>query len=46
LAGPGAQQAVGAAVQSIAQGAAEGHLRLQEALDLLKENKIAEATQL
>ncbi len=45
-AGPGAQQAVGAAVQSIAQGAAEGHPRLQEALDLLKENKIAEATQL
>jgi tetratricopeptide (TPR) repeat protein len=46
VAGPGAQQAVGAAVQSIAQGAAEGHPRLQEALDLLKENKIAEATQL
>jgi len=45
-AGPGAQQAVGAAVQSIAQGAAEGHPRLKEALDLLKENKIAEATQL
>src|SRR5580704_16478629 len=45
-AGPGAQQAVSAAVGSIAQGAAEGDTRLQQALDLLKENKIAEATQL
>ena len=45
-AGPGAQQAVGAAVQSITQGAAEGDPRLQQALDLLKANKIAEATQL
>ena len=45
-AGPGAQQAVGAAVGSIAQGAAEGDTRLQQALDLLKENKIADATQL
>jgi hypothetical protein len=45
-AGPGAQQAVGAAVGSIAQGAAEGDARLQQALDLLKENKITEASQL
>ena len=45
-AAPGTQQAVSAAVGSIAQGAAEGHPRLQEALDLLKKNKIAEATQL
>jgi hypothetical protein len=45
-AGPGAQQAVGAAVGSIAQGAAEGDTRLQQALDLLKENKIAKATPL
>ena len=45
-AGPGAQQAVGAAVESIAQGAAEGDARLQQALDLLKENKIADATRL
>jgi tetratricopeptide (TPR) repeat protein len=45
-AGPGAQQAVGAAVGSIATGAAEGDARLQHALDLLKENEIADATQL
>jgi len=45
-AGPGAQQAVGAAVGSIAQGAAEGDARLQQAFDLLRENKIAEATPL
>src|SRR3984893_11835730 len=45
-AGPGAQQAVGAAVGSIAQGAAEGDTRLQQALDLLKENKIADAARL
>jgi hypothetical protein len=45
-AGPGAQQAVGAAVQLITQGAAEGDARLQQALDLLKANKIAEATPL
>jgi tetratricopeptide (TPR) repeat protein len=45
-AGPGAQQAVGGAVQSIAQGASEGDKRLQQALDLLKDNKVAEATQL
>src|ERR1700731_1829148 len=38
-AGPGAPQAVGAAVGSIAQGAAEGDSRLQQALDFLKENK-------
>jgi tetratricopeptide (TPR) repeat protein len=45
-AGPGVQQAVGAAVQSIAQGASEGDPRLQQALGLLKENKVAEASQL
>jgi hypothetical protein len=38
------QQAVGAAVGSIAQGAAEGDTRLQQTLGLLKENKIAKAT--
>jgi hypothetical protein len=36
--GLGAQQAVGVAVQSIAQGAADGDIRLQQALALLKEN--------
>jgi tetratricopeptide (TPR) repeat protein len=45
-AGPRAQQAVGGAVQSIAQGASEGDERLQQALGLLKDNKISEATQL
>jgi tetratricopeptide (TPR) repeat protein len=45
-AGPGAQQAVGGAVQSIAQGASEGDLHLQQALALLKDNKITEATRL
>jgi tetratricopeptide (TPR) repeat protein len=45
-AGPGAQQVVGGAVQSIAQGASEGNPQLQQALDLLKQNKIGEATQL
>jgi tetratricopeptide (TPR) repeat protein len=45
-AGPGAQQPVGGAVQSIAQGASEGDKRLQQALGLLKDNKVAEATQL
>ena len=45
-AGPGAQQAVGGALQSIAQGAAEGDQRLQQAFDLLKRDKVAEATQL
>jgi tetratricopeptide (TPR) repeat protein len=45
-AAPSAQQAVGGAVQSIAQGAAEGDPRLQQALSLLKENKTAEASQL
>jgi tetratricopeptide (TPR) repeat protein len=45
-AGPGAQQAVGAAIGSITQGAAEGDARLQQALDLLKANKIADATRL
>ena len=42
-AGPGAQEAVGEAVQSITQGAAEGDSRLQQALALLEANKIAEA---
>jgi tetratricopeptide (TPR) repeat protein/pimeloyl-ACP methyl ester carboxylesterase len=46
MGGPGAQQAVGEAVQSIAQGASEGDKRLQQALALLKDNKVAEATQL
>ena len=44
--GPGAQQALGAAVKSIAQGAKEGDPRLKQAFGLLEENKIAEATQL
>jgi tetratricopeptide (TPR) repeat protein len=43
---PGKQQAVGEAVQSIAQGAAEGDARLQQAFDLMKQNKIADATRL
>jgi hypothetical protein len=43
---PGAQQAVEAAVQSIAHGAEAGDSRLETALGLLNENKIAEATQL
>ncbi len=46
VAAPGVQQAVGPAVRSIAHGAAEGDTRLQQALDLLRENKIADATQL
>jgi hypothetical protein len=45
-AGPGAQQAVGAAVKSIAEGAEAGDNRLENALSLLKENKTAEAAQL
>jgi tetratricopeptide (TPR) repeat protein/pimeloyl-ACP methyl ester carboxylesterase len=45
-AGPGAQQAVGQAVQSIALGAEAGDSRLEKALGLLKEIKLAEATQL
>jgi tetratricopeptide (TPR) repeat protein len=45
-AGPNAQQAVGEAVGSIAKGAAEGDARLQQALDLLKANKVADAAQL
>ena len=45
-AGPGAQQAVGTAVESIAQGASEGDARLRQALDLLKANKIADAERL
>ncbi len=44
--GPGAQRAVGAAVLLIAQGAGEGDARLQQALVLLKENEIADATRL
>ena len=39
----GAEQLVGGAVQSIAQGAAEGDTRLQQALELLQANKTAEA---
>ena len=45
-AGPGARQAVETAVTSIAKGAEEGDSRLETALGLLKENKIAEASQL
>ena len=45
-AAPGLQQAVGAAVTSIAQGAEEGDPRLKQALGLLKENKLTEATKL
>jgi tetratricopeptide (TPR) repeat protein len=45
-AGPGAQQAVVAAVKSIAEGAEAGDNRLENALSLLKENKTAEAAQL
>jgi pimeloyl-ACP methyl ester carboxylesterase len=37
-AGPGTRQGVGAAVQSIAQGAEEGDTRLEKALGLLEEN--------
>ena len=40
------RQAVGAAVQSIAQGAAEGDRRLQQAFDFLKKNRIADAARL
>ena len=45
-AGPATGQAVTQAVGSIAQGAAEGDARLRQALDLLKANKVAEASQL
>src|SRR5450631_1626419 len=45
-AAPGAQQALGTAVGSIAQGAEEGDSRLQQALGLLKQNKTDEATKL
>jgi tetratricopeptide (TPR) repeat protein len=45
-AGPGAQQAVGETVGSIVQGAAEGNARLQQALDLLKDNRITDAARL
>jgi len=43
-AAPGAEQAVGAAVQSIAQGAAEGDLKSRQAFGLLKGNKTVDAT--
>ena len=43
---PGSREAVTGAVGSIGQDAAEGDARSQQVLDLLKENKIAEATQL
>ena len=42
-AAPGAERAVGEAVQSFAQGAEAGDTRLQQALAFLKDNKIAEA---
>ena len=45
-AAPGAEKAVAGAVQSVAQGAAEGDPRLQQAFSLLKDNKTAEAEQL
>src|SRR5262245_36696320 len=45
-AAPGAQQAVGAAVASIAQGAEAGDSRLERALGLLKDNNIVEASKL
>jgi tetratricopeptide (TPR) repeat protein len=45
-AGSNAQRAVGEAVQSIAHGASEGDKRLQQALNLLKDNKVAEAVEL
>jgi tetratricopeptide (TPR) repeat protein len=45
-AAPGARQALSGAVGSITQGAEEGDPRFMKALGLLKENKIAEATQL
>ncbi|HEX3494193.1 MAG TPA: hypothetical protein VHT48_02285, partial [Methylocella sp.] len=45
-AGPGKREAVGEAVQSITQGAAEGDPRLQQAFRLLKENKFEDAIQL
>ncbi|MDQ6701598.1 MAG: hypothetical protein M3Z96_00025 [Pseudomonadota bacterium] len=45
-AAPGEEKRTGAAVQSIGKGAAEGDTRLQQALDLLRANKIADATRL
>ena len=45
-ASPGARQALGDAVGSITQGAEKGDTRLKQALVLLKDNKVAEATQL
>ncbi|HUI20650.1 MAG TPA: hypothetical protein VLZ74_06355 [Methylocella sp.] len=45
-AAPGAERAVGEAVESIAEGAEAGDTRLESALNLLKQNKTAEAAQL
>jgi tetratricopeptide (TPR) repeat protein/MinD-like ATPase involved in chromosome partitioning or flagellar assembly len=45
-AGTDAQQTIVAAVKAIVQGAETGDSRLAQALGLLKENKIAEATEL
>jgi tetratricopeptide (TPR) repeat protein len=44
--GANAPQMVAEAVQSIAQGASEGDKRLQQALNLLNDNNVAEATQI
>jgi len=43
---PGEENRIGAAVTSIAKGAAGGDMRLQQALDLLKAHKTGDATQL
>ena len=45
-AGPALNHAVNEAVAATAKGAAEGDQRLQQAFDMLKANKIAEAAQL
>jgi nucleotide-binding universal stress UspA family protein len=45
-AGPALNRAVNEAVAATAKGAAEGDQRLRQAFDMLKANKIAEATQL
>ncbi len=42
-AAPGREQAVGEAVATAAKGAAQGDDRLRQALELLQENKVAEA---
>jgi hypothetical protein len=44
--GPGAEKAIGEAVAAAATGAAKGDERLGRAFDLLRQNKIAEATDL